>query len=191
MKTGLFFGSFNPVHIGHLAIANYIIEYTDLERLWFVISPHNPLKQKESLLPDQTRLELMELAINDDERFTICDIEFRMPKPSYTIDTLTYLSEKYPKSEFVLILGSDSLLTFHKWKNYDQIVDRFHRIVYPRLNDQSADYGSHKNITVLSEAPKMEISSSFIRNAIRKGKNIRFFLPEKVYKYVIDYNLYR
>ena len=191
MKTGLFFGSFNPVHIGHLAIANYIIEYTDLERLWFVISPHNPLKQKESLLPDQTRLELMELAINDDERFTICDIEFRMPKPSYTIDTLTYLSEKYPKSEFVLILGSDSLLTFHKWKNYDQIVDRFHRIVYPRLNDQSADYGSHKNITVLSEAPKMEISSSFIRNAIRKGKNIRFFLPEKVYNYVIDYNLYR
>ena len=111
MKTGLFFGSFSPVHIGHLALANYI---SDLDQLWFVISPHNPLKKKKSLLSDQTRLELLELALEADNRFAICDIEFRMPQPSYTIDTLTYLSEKYPKREFILIMGSDSLDSFHK-----------------------------------------------------------------------------
>ena len=116
MKTGLFFGSFNPVHIGHMALANYFVEYTDLRQVWFVISPHNPLKRKESLLNDQLRLEMVEFAIGKDDRFSICDIEFRMPKPSYTIDTLTYLSEKHPKREFVLLMGSDGIDTFHKWK---------------------------------------------------------------------------
>ncbi len=191
MKTGLFFGSFNPVHIGHLALANYIIEYTDLDQLWFVISPHNPLKKKETLLSDQIRLEILELALEEDNRFAICDIEFRMPKPSYTIDTLTYLAEKHPKYEFVLIMGSDSLLTFHKWKNHELIISRFHRIIYPRLPEQKLEYNKHPNITFIKNAPIIEVSSSFIREAISNGKDIRHFLPSKVYNYILRYNLYQ
>lgn len=191
MKTGLYFGSFNPVHIGHLALANYIIEYTDLDQLWFVISPHNPLKKKETLLADHIRLEILELALEGDDRFSICDIEFRMPKPSYTIDTLTYLTEKYPKYEFVLILGSDSLLTFHKWKNHEVIISRFHRLVYPRLTETKPDYNKHQNITLLKNAPIIDISSSFIRDSISRGKDIRHFLPSKVYDYIERYNLYK
>ncbi len=191
MKTGLFFGSFNPVHIGHLAMANYIIEYTDLGQLWFVISPHNPLKKKETLLSDQARLEILELALEGDDRFAICDIEFRMPKPSYTIDTLTYLSEKHPKNEFMLIMGSDSLLSFHKWKNHDIIVSRFHRLVYPRLSESKIDYTRYENITYLKSAPIIEVSSSFIRKAIADGKDIRHFLSLKVYNHILRYNLYR
>jgi len=191
MKTGLFFGSFNPVHIGHLALANYIIEYTDLKQLWFVLSPQNPLKKKDTLLSDQIRLELLELAIEKDERFAVCDIEFRMPKPSYTIDTLTYLTERFPKYEFQLIMGSDGLQSFHKWKNYDLIVSRYHRLVYPRLSEVEVDYTLHKNMTFLKEAPTIEISSSFIRQALSEGKDIRHFLPAKVYEYIIRYNLYR
>ncbi len=191
MKTGLFFGSFNPVHIGHLALANYIIEYTDLDQLWFVISPHNPLKKKETLLSDQIRLEILELALEEDNRFAICDIEFRMPKPSYTIDTLTYLTEKYPKYEFVLIMGSDSLPTFHKWKNHELIISKFHRLIYPRLSESKPDYNKHPNITFLKNAPIIEVSSSFIREAISNGKDIRHFLPSEVYNYILRYNLYQ
>ena len=191
MKTGLFFGSFNPVHIGHLALANYISEFTDLDQLWFVVSPHNPLKKKISLLPDQTRRELLELALEEDDRFVICDIEFRMPQPSYTIDTLTYLSEKYPKREFILIMGSDSLASFHKWKNYELIISRYHRLIYPRLTEQKIEYSEHRNITYLENAPIIEVSSSFIREAIHEGKDVRYFLPSKVYDYIFRYNLYK
>lgn len=190
MKTGLFFGSFNPVHIGHLVLANYMIEYTDLNEIWFVISPHNPLKKKESLLNDHTRLDLLELAIEDDKRFRICDVEFHMPKPSYTIDTLAYLSEKYKKNSFYIIMGSDGLPTFHKWKNYEMIISGYHRIIYPRHTEIEIDYRLHPNITLLKEAPKIEISSSFIRNAISEGKNIRYFLPSKVYNYIMKHGLY-
>lgn len=191
MKIGLFFGSFNPVHIGHLAIANYIVEYTDLNQLWFVISPQNPLKKKVTLLPDQIRFDILKLALEDDERFEICDIEFRMPKPSYTIDTLTYLKERNPKYEFVLIIGSDSLLSFHKWKNHELIAGRFHRLVYPRFSESKISYDEHKNITFLKNAPKIEVSSSFIRQAINEGKDIRHFLPSKVYKYISQYHLFQ
>ena len=190
MKIGLFFGSFNPVHIGHLAIANYIAEYTDLNQFWFVISPHNPLKDKETLLSDQIRLEMLEIAIEGDVRFAVCDIEFRMPQPSYTIDTLTYLQEKHPRHEFVLIMGSDGLPTFHKWKNHDRIISGYHRMIYPRISDIDTNFEGHRNITLLSEAPKIEISSSFIRKAIREGKDIRHFLPSRVYEYIVKYNLY-
>lgn len=190
MKTGLFFGSFNPIHIGHMALANYFVEYTDLQQVWFIISPHNPLKKKESLLNDQLRLELVELAIDKDERFHICDIEYRMPQPSYTIDTLTYLSEKYPKREFILLMGSDGLNSFHKWKNYELITKNYHRYIYPRNTEKSVDLFKHTNITVLEKAPKIEISSSFIRRALKERKNIRYFLNEKVYEFISQKNLY-
>ena len=149
------------------------------------------MKKKETLLSDRDRLEILELALEEDDRFAICDIEFRMPKPSYTIDTLTYLTEKYPKKEFMLIMGSDSLLSFHKWKNHNLIVSRFHRLVYPRLSESEIDYTRHENITFLKNAPIIEVSSSFIRKALAAGKDIRHFLPPKVYNHIYRYNLYR
>ena len=191
MKTGLFFGSFNPIHIGHLALANYFVEFTDIEQLWFVISPQNPLKKKESILSDHLRLEMVELAIKNDSRFSISDIEFRMPKPSYTIDTLTYLSEKFPNREFVIIMGSDGLASFSKWKNPDQIIKLYRRYIYPRDSDDHIDYSLHQNIMIAKDAPKIQISSSFIRRSIGEGKDIKYFLPEKVYEFIDKMNLYK
>ena len=183
MKTGLFFGTYNPIHIGHLAIANYMAEYTDLKQVWFVVSPHNPHKMKETLLDDYHRLEMVHLAIDDDARFRICDVEFRMPQPSYTIDTMTYLEEKYPMHEFALIMGSDNLRSFRKWKNYEALEKKYTRYVYPRIGDDPEEIMKHPNV-VLVTAPRMEISSSFIREAIGSGKDVKFFLPPKVYKYI-------
>jgi len=190
MQTGLFFGSFNPIHIGHLALAEYMIEFTGLEQIWFVVSPHNPLKSKDSLLADHHRLEMVHLAIDHDKRFRVSDIEFRMPQPSYTIDTLSYLEEKSPGNKYSLIIGSDNLLSFGKWKNADQIIQKYHRYVYPRFGTASESYQSHENITMVN-APKIEVSSSFIREAIREGKSVRYFLPEKVYQYIDQMNFYR
>ena len=189
MKTGLFFGSFNPIHIGHMAIANYFVEFTDLDELWFVVSPHNPLKEKKTLLDDHARLDLVRLAINNDHRFTASDIEFHMPQPSYTIDTLTYLEEKYPKKEFVLIMGSDGLRSFNKWKNAEMISENYNRYIYPRSTENLKDILQHKNIKLV-EAPKMEISSSFIREAIKALKNIQHFLPPNVYKEIDKFGYY-
>jgi nicotinate-nucleotide adenylyltransferase len=191
MKIGLFFGSFNPVHIGHMALANYFVEYTDLDRLWFIVSPHNPLKSKESLLADHFRFEMVELAIRDDSRFRVSDVEFKMRKPSYTIDTLTYLTEKYPEHHFVLIMGSDGLVTFDKWKNSERIIALYPRYIYPRKTNEEVNLAIHKNIFVAEHAPMIEISSSFIRQAIMEKKNVDFFLPEKVAEYISNYNLYK
>ena len=190
MKTGLLFGSFNPVHIGHMALANYFVEFTDIDQLWFVISPHNPLKKKESLVNDQMRLDMVELAIDGDNRFQTCDVEFHMPKPSYTIDTLTYLAEKHPKNEFILLMGSDGLQTFHKWKNHEEIISQYCRYVYPRKTELPFDYSHHRNIVFIEGAPLIEISSSFIRKSINEKKDIRLFLPEKVSEYIKRYGLY-
>ncbi len=189
MKTGLFFGSFNPVHIGHLAIADYCMEFTGLDELWFVISPHNPLKPKKSLLPDQDRYDLMELAIGDDHRFRISDIEFRMPRPSYTIDTLTCLSVKHPGRQFYLIMGSDVLSSFDKWKNYREIIRHYRRLIIPRPGTGDLP-GLGKENAELVSAPLMEISSSFIRKAIRDKKDIRHFLPPGVYDHILKMNFY-
>ncbi|MBU0765302.1 MAG: nicotinate-nucleotide adenylyltransferase [Bacteroidetes bacterium] len=189
-KTGLFFGSFNPIHIGHLAIANYMMEFTDLDRLWFVVSPQNPLKEKKNLLADYHRLELVHRAIGDSVLFRASNIEFSLPKPSYTIDTLTYLSEKHPDHSFVLIVGADSLETFRKWKNYELILERYEILVYPRPGSTGGEFTGHKNVR-LTEAPLIEISSSFIRDAIRQGKDMRYFLPEKVYEYITLMNFYK
>jgi len=189
IKTGLFFGSFNPIHIGHMAIASYIMEFTDIDELWFVVSPHNPLKKKHTLLDDYHRLELVEQAIANDDRFRVSDVEFYMPRPSFTIDTLTYLEERHPSHTFILIMGADSLRGFQKWKNADRIIEKYHRMVYPRPGVSRKYILSHSNITLV-DAPMMEISSSFIRRSIHEGKDMRYFLPGKVYNIIKEMHFY-
>lgn len=188
-KTGLFFGSFNPIHIGHLLIAEYMLEFTDLDRIWFIVSPHNPLKERKTLLADYHRLALVKIAVDDNPKMKASDIEFKMPKPSYTIDTLTYLNEKYPKKEFVLIAGTDIFPSFHKWKNYKEILSQYEIYVYSRPDYDIGFYSNHPKIKIFN-APLMEISSSFIRKAIKEGKNIEFMLPEKVSKYIWEMHFY-
>jgi nicotinate-nucleotide adenylyltransferase len=189
MITGLYFGSFNPIHIGHMAIANFMIEYSDLNQLWFVVSPQNPLKVKKSLLKDYHRLEMVRLAIEEDDRFRASDIEFRLPRPSYTIDTLTYLEEKHPRMEFQLIMGADGLNTFHKWKHAELITEKYHRLIYPRPGTAREDVLQLPNATLV-DAPLMEISSSFIRKAIREGKDVRHLMPARAYQYMREMHFY-
>lgn len=188
-KVGLFFGSFNPVHNGHMIIANYILEYTKLEQIFFVVSPQNPFKEKANLLEDYHRLALIREAIGDNDKFRACDIEFKMPKPSYTIDTLTYLKEKYPEKIFSLIMGSDNLQNFHKWKNANQIIENHILYIYPRPGFDDTKFKEVKNITLI-KAPLMEISATFIRNAVKEKKDIRYFLPEKAWKYLKEMHFY-
>ncbi|GHT22447.1 putative nicotinate-nucleotide adenylyltransferase [Bacteroidia bacterium] len=188
MHVGLFFGSFNPIHIGHLAIANYMLEFSDMEQIWFVVSPHNPCKTKTSLLPEADRLHLVNLAIDGHPRYKASNIEFKMPKPSYTIDTLVRLSEKYAQHRFSLIMGSDNLDAFPKWKNSDSIVAGYHRYIYPRP-DSAKQPKQPENATVVN-APLIEISSSFIRSSIAQGKALPFFMPEKVFQYIKEMHFY-
>ncbi len=188
--TGLFFGSFNPIHNGHLCIAEYMIEFAGLQEVWFIVSPHNPLKEKSTLLSDQYRLEMVEAAIEGDDRFRVLDIEFRMPRPSYTIDTLARLSEKHPERQFVLIAGTDVLPTFHKWKNYEQLLANYQMMIYPRHGDDRPAILDHPSVKLV-DAPRVEISASFIRNAIKDDKTIRYFLPEKVWEMIDRMGFYR
>ncbi len=188
-KTGLFFGSFNPIHTGHMVIANYMVEFTGLSEIWFIISPHNPLKKKTTLLADHHRYYMVQMAVEDDARFVASNIEFKLPKPSYTIDTLTYLSEKYPEMKFALIAGSDNFLSFHKWKNYKILLDNYEFYVYPRPEAELGKYRECANIK-LFDAPLIEISSSFIRKAIKSGKDIRHFLPQNVYDHIKEMHFY-
>jgi nicotinate-nucleotide adenylyltransferase len=188
-RTGLFFGSFNPVHIGHLCLAEYMIEFGDLEEVWFVVSPHNPLKDKLTLLSDFTRFEMVQEAIDTDTRFRAIDIEFHLPQPSYTIDTLTHLQEKYPTRSFVLIGGTDILQSFHKWKNYEQILENYNLMLYPRHGSDNHQLLEHPSITLVS-APRIEISASFIRGAIKSGHSVRYFLPQNVYSIIDKYGYY-
>jgi|ERR1035437_3604420 nicotinate-nucleotide adenylyltransferase len=190
MKIGLFFGSFNPIHIGHLAIANYIVEFTDLDKVWFVVSPHNPLKKKNTLLADHHRLEMVRIAIEDDNRFKASDIEFKLSQPSYTIDTLAYLHEKYPEINFVVIMGSDGLSGFEKWKNYKELIKSYQRYVYPRPGTNPELLENIENGQIVN-APLMDISSTFVRESIAKKKDVRYFLPEKVWKYISDMHFYQ
>lgn len=190
MHIGLFFGSFNPIHVGHMALANYMVEFTDMEQVWFVISPHNPLKEKASLLNQNQRLYMVNVAIEDDARFKSSTIEFDLPQPSYTINTLVHLKEKYPKHTFSLIIGQDNLENFHKWKNYEEILKKYKLYVYPRPGAKSTELEQHPNV-VLTQAPVIEISSTFIREAIKNKKDIRHFLPEKAWQYIDEMNLYK
>ena len=189
-KIGLFFGSFNPVHNGHLILANYLVEYTDLDSLWFVVSPQNPFKDESSLLQDRHRFDMLKLAVKDDTRFEVCDIEFDMPKPSYTIDTLNRLSELHPDAEFYLICGMDNLNKFNKWKNYQDILDNYHLLVYPRKNYDGGELSNHKSVQIIN-APEIEISSTFIRKAMTENKDLRHFMPNESYKYMIDMGFYK
>jgi nicotinate-nucleotide adenylyltransferase len=184
MKTGLFFGSFNPVHNGHLAIAEYFVEQTDLAQLWFVISPHNPFKNKDTLLPANHRMKMLEMAIEKETRFKICDIELRMPQPSYTIDTLNLLSKDYIDIELILLMGSDGLIDFDKWKDYQQIIEKYPRYIYPRSSLTDFDPSVNKNCTFFQNAPYIDISSSIIRQALKNGKDVGLYLPEKVFRYL-------
>ncbi|MCQ2374321.1 MAG: nicotinate-nucleotide adenylyltransferase [Salinivirgaceae bacterium] len=190
MLTGLYFGSFNPIHIGHLALANYITAYTDVDEVWFVVSPQNPFKQREQLLDDQQRLHLVNIALRDFPKFRSSNIEFSMPKPSYTIDTLAYLREKFPTHDFTLIMGEDNLVNFHKWKNADLILKDYSLTVYPRPNCTKTEMHNHPKVKLI-DAPKIEISSSFIRQSIAEGRNVQFFVPEAVWKYIDEMNFYK
>ncbi len=190
-QVGLYFGSFNPIHIGHMAIANYLVEFTELDEFWFVVTPHNPYKEKKNLLNDYDRLDLVQLAVEGDDRLQVSDMEFFLPKPSYTIDTLTYFSGRYPKKQFKILMGSDNLQNFHKWKNYEAIVENFGVVVYPRHEFEQTKVPQHKNIIIAKEAPRIEISSSFIRKSIKKGKDIRHFLPYKTWERIERMGFYR
>ena len=189
-KIGLFFGSFNPIHIGHLIIANYMANYTDLSEVWLMVSPHNPLKKKSNLANMYDRLEMVNLAIQDTEKIKSSDIEFRLNQPSYTVDTLTHLRARYPNKEFVLIMGSDNLVSLKKWKNYEIILRDYTILVYPRPGYHDEEIAQHPSITI-TDTPLMELSSTFIRKSIACDKNIKFFVPDAVAQFIDSKGLYR
>lgn len=184
MKIGLFFGSFNPIHIGHLVIADVMADQTDLDQVWFVVSPLNPFKSSSSLLHEFDRFKMVELAIAENYKFRASDVEFNMPKPSYTADTLAYLSDKHPEHDFKLIIGEDNLLHFHKWKNYESILNNFGLYVYPRPQvDKSKIKVQHQSI-VYVDSPMLDISATFIRKSIRNEHSVQYLLPGPVVDYI-------
>jgi len=189
-KTGLFFGSFNPIHVGHLVISNYMLEFAGLDEIWLMVSPHNPLKEKKSLLAGHHRYAMTDLAVADHPRIRASNFEFQLPRPSYTINTLVRLEEKYPEREFILIAGSDIFPTFHKWKNYEELLKNYQFYIYNRPASDPGKYSEHPHVKVFA-APLMEISSSFIREAIGKGKDMRYFVPAKVYDYILEMHFYQ
>jgi len=190
MKIGLFFGSFNPVHVGHMIIANFMATQTDLQQVWFVISPHNPLKAKDSLARDYDRLHLVRLAIGDNHNLRASDIEFALPQPSYTIDTLVHLREKFPQHEFALIMGSDNLVNLHKWKNYELLLRDYEIYLYTRP-DYPTDEFDEKGTIHSFAAPMMHISASYIRKCLKAGHSVQYLVPEAVFEYLETSNLYR
>ncbi|UKJ07435.1 nicotinate (nicotinamide) nucleotide adenylyltransferase [Solitalea lacus] len=190
MKIGLFFGSFNPMHIGHLVIASYMANYTELDKVWIVVSPHNPLKEQADLIHAHDRLEMAKLATEDSEKIEVSDVELKLPKPSYTIDTLTYLSEKYPHHEFCLIMGADNLKSIKKWKNYETLLKYYKIFVYPRPGVDLSEWIEHPSVFI-TNTPQMEISATFVRKSISEQKSIQYFVPEKVIDFIEKKGLYR
>ena len=204
MKVGLYFGTFNPIHVGHLIIANYMADYTDLDQVWLVVSPQNPLKEKKSLLADYHRIALVREGIHDNPKLRTSDIEFKLPIPSYTSNTLAHLKENYPENDFALIMGEDNLRTFHKWKNHEWILENYRLYVYPRAltiqeeaeeseirSNTDNSFSNHPNVILCDDVPVMKVSSSFIRHAIKNGNDVRYLLTEPVYKYVEEMNFYK
>lgn len=191
-KIGLYFGTFNPIHIGHLAIANHLVEHSDLDAVWFVVTPHSPFKKKSTLLDNHHRLEMVYRATESYSKLEPSAIEFKLPQPNYTINTLAHLEEKYPSYQFALIMGEDNLKGFHKWKNYEQILERFTIYIYPRISEGTTEtqFKDHQNI-IKVDAPIMEISSTFIRTSIKDKKNIRPLLPENVWSYIDEMHFYQ
>ena len=204
MNVGLYFGTFNPIHVGHMVIASYMSEHTGLDQVWFVVTPQNPLKNKKSLLQDSHRLALVREAVDESPNLKASDIEFGLSKPNYTANTLAHLIEKYPKHTFSLIMGEDNLRNFHKWRNYEHILKEHQIFVYPRVltfqeqlegtkinNSQIEKLKKEKNVVYCEGAPVMKISASFIRHAIKEGKDVRFLLTEPVHKYVEEMHFYK
>lgn len=191
MQIGLFFGSFNPIHIGHLIVANTIAESNEVGQVWFVVSPQNPFKKKHTLAHEFDRIHMVRLAIGDNPKFNVTDIEFRMPQPSYTIDTLTYLSEKYPQHQFSLIIGTDNLASLPKWKNYEQILNYYSILVYPRPDVElpASTLLTHPNVKII-EAPLLAISATYIRHCVQQNKSIRYLVPQEVADYIHAKKLY-
>jgi len=192
MKIGLYFGTFNPIHVGHLIIANHIAEYSGLDQVWMVVTPHNPLKKKDTLLDDYQRLHLVFLATEDYPKIKPSDIEFKLSQPNYTVNTLAHLQDKYPQYEFALIIGEDNLKTFNKWKNYETILQNHELYVYPRISSEieNLELKNHPKVHII-EAPVVEISSTFIRENIKNKKNVRPLLPSKVWEYIDHNNFYK
>lgn len=189
-KIGLYSGSFNPIHHGHVMLANYLVEFSDLDELWFVVTPQNPLKQKDELLDDDERLKMVQLAVGDDPRFRVSDIEMHLPRPSYTINTLTALSKQRPDCQFVFICGMDSLQNLHRWREYQKILDNYKLLVFPREGYDGGELVHHSSVTVL-ETPILEISSTFIRQCVKEGRDVRHFMPEKAFNYLNDKGFYK
>ena len=191
-KIGLYFGTFNPIHIGHLAIANHMVEFSDLDEVWMVVTPHNPHKKKSTLLADHHRLEMVYRATEAYDNIKPSNIEFGLPQPNYTVNTLAHLEEMYPDYQFALIMGEDNLNTLHKWKNNEVILERFEVFVYPRVTSTTIkeEFKNHPKITKV-DAPIMEISSTFVRNAVKDGKRITPLLPQKVWEYIDEMNFYK
>jgi nicotinate-nucleotide adenylyltransferase len=179
MKIGLFFGSFNPIHMGHMIIANRMAEGSDLDKVWFIVSPQNPFKPSKGLLHEFDRYDMVRAAIFDNYKLEVSDIEFHLPKPSYTIHTLVHLREKHPEKQFKVIIGEDNLASFAKWKNYERILEDYGLYVYPRPNAQLSELKQHPNVTTV-EAPLLDISATFIRNCIKKGESVRYLVPDPV-----------
>lgn len=188
-KIGIYSGSFNPIHHGHVMLANYLVEFSDLDELWFVVSLQNPLKKKEDLLDDDERLKMVQLAVGDDPRFCVSDIEMHLPTPSYTINTLAALSEQYPDCQFVFICGMDSLQNFRNWREYQKILDNYELLVFPREGYDGGDLVDYPSVSIL-KTPILEISSTFIRQCIKEGRDVRHFMPEKAFNYLMQNRFY-
>lgn len=191
-NIGLYFGTFNPIHIGHLIIANHMVENSDLDEIWMIVTPHNPFKKKSSLLDNYHRLEMVYLATKDYDKIKPSDIEFNLPQPNYTINTLTHISEKYPDYNFNLIMGEDNLKSFHKWRNYEAILDDYNLYVYPRISEGIVENQFKKHAKIHRvDAPIVQISSTMIRNGIKDQKNVQPLLSSSVWRYVDEMNFYK
>jgi nicotinate-nucleotide adenylyltransferase len=192
LKTGLFFGSYNPIHIGHLIIANFMATRSDLDEVWLVVSPHNPLKSKSSLANDYDRLHLVHLATEDNDLLKASNIEFKLPQPSYTIDTLTYLKEEHPGREFVLIMGADNLATLHKWKNYELLLRNYPIYVYDRDDYGEKIFPDFPEADIrFFKAPLLQLSATYIRDCLKNGLSVRYMVPEPVFQYLLDNPIYK
>ena len=191
-KIGLYFGTFNPIHVGHLIIANHMVENSDLDEIWMMVTPHNPFKKKSSLLDNHHRLEMVYLATQHFDKIQPSDIEFRLPQPNYTINTLAHISEKYPKYEFSIIMGEDNLKGFHKWKNYETILQDYNVYVYPRISEGRVEHQFHKHPKIHRvDAPIVQISSTSVRKGIKENKNVRPLISSGVWKYIDDMGFYK
>ncbi len=191
MKVGLFSGSFNPIHVGHLVVANYMLEFTSLDEVWFVVTPHSPLKRQEELLDDQLRLDMVRLALKEYEGLFASDIEFHLPRPSYTVETLAALDKEYPEKEFHLIIGGDNWVIFDRWYEHERILQKYGILIYPRKGEEVSIPHRYRDSVQVVKAPLVEISSTFIRESLKQGKNMRAFLPPGVYEFILERGLYR